>query len=254
MQIERMKIFFITTLLVIALSPIVHAQTKNKTSENQVWLAYMNQTRLSSKWGFWAEAQIRTKEDFFTNFSTGIARVGLTYYLNDNTKITAGYAYVHTFPANGHKNISVPEHRPWQQIQWHTKYGNKLRVMQYARLEERYRRKVLNDDKLADGYQFNWRARYSFLLQGSIGAKPFEPGTFSWILNDEIMVNFGEQIVNNYFDQNRFFAGFSYHVNKSDQLHFGYLNQFIQLPAGNSYRTNHIARVAYFHNLDLRKK
>jgi len=244
----------ITTLLAMVMATCLNAQIKNKTSEEQVWLAFMNQTRLSSKWGFWAEAQLRTKEDFFSNFSTGIARVGLTYYVNDNTKITAGYAYVHSFPNNGHKNISVPEHRPWQQIQWHTKYGEKLRVMQYARLEERYRRKVLNDDELADGYHFNWRARYSFLLQGAIGNKPYAPGNFSWILNDEIMVNFGEQIVNNYFDQNRFFAGFAYHVNKSDQLHFGYMNQFIQQPAGNSYRTNHIARVAYFHNLDLRSK
>ncbi|MBO9632565.1 MAG: DUF2490 domain-containing protein [Chitinophagaceae bacterium] len=249
-----MRLIFLSTLFVVALTPYVHAQTKIKTSENQLWFAYMNQTRLSNKFGFWAEAQLRTKEDFFSNFSTGIARVGLTYYVNDNTKITAGYAYVHSFPNIGNKNVSVPEHRPWQQIQWHTKYGNKLRVMQYGRLEERYRRKVLNDDKLDDGYHFNWRARYSFLLQGAIGAKPFEPGTISWILNDEIMVNFGEQIVNNYFDQNRFFAGFAYHVNKSGQLHFGYLNQFIQQPSGNSYRTNHVVRFAYFHNLDLRKK
>ncbi|QEC40822.1 DUF2490 domain-containing protein [Pseudobacter ginsenosidimutans] len=249
-----MRIISITILLVMALATSLNAQTKNKISENQVWLAYMNQTRLSNKWGFWAEAQLRTKEDFFSNFSTAIARVGLTYYLNDNTKITAGYGYVHHFSTGGNQRIDVPEHRPWQQIQWHTKYGGNLRVMQYARLEQRYRRKLENPDKLADGYHFNWRARYSFLLQGPIGAKPYEPGTFSWILNDEIHINFGEQIVNNYFDQNRFFAGFAFHTTKSDQLHFGYMNQFIQLPAGNSYRTNHIARVAYFHNLDLRKK
>ena len=249
-----MRIISITILLVMALATSLNAQTKNKISENQVWLAYMNQTRLSNKWGFWAEAQLRTKEDFFSNFSTAIARVGLTYYLNDNTKITAGYGYVHHFSTGGNQRIDVPEHRPWQQIQWHTKYGGNLRVMQYARLEQRYRRKLENPDKLPDGYHFNWRARYSFLLQGPIGAKPYEPGTFSWILNDEIHINFGEQIVNNYFDQNRFFAGFAFHTTKSDQLHFGYMNQFIQLPAGNSYRTNHIARVAYFHNLDLRKK
>ncbi|WP_127128796.1 DUF2490 domain-containing protein [Pseudoflavitalea rhizosphaerae] len=249
-----MRIISITTLLVMALTTSLNAQTKNKISDNQVWLAYMNQTRLSNKWGFWAEAQLRTKEDFFSNFSTGIARVGLTYYVNDNTKITAGYGYVHHFSTGGNQRIDVPEHRPWQQIQWHTKYGGNLRVMQYARLEQRYRRKLESPDKLADGYHFNWRARYSFLLQGPIGAKPYEPGTFSWILNDEIHINFGEQIVNNYFDQNRFFAGFAFHTTKSDQVQFGYLNQFIQLPEGNSYRTNHIARVAYFHNLDLRKK
>lgn len=248
-----MRNLFVATLLTNCLIFPAFSQSKQTSSEEQVWLGYFNQTRLSDKWGFWAEAQIRTKENFFSNFSTGIGRVGLTYYLNDNAKLTVGYAYVNHFPSDNHKNISQPEHRPWQQFQWHTKYG-KLRSMQWVRLEERYRRKILNDDELADGYAFNFRARYNFLLQGPIGSKPFEPGTFSWILNDEVHINFGKEIVYNYFDQNRFFAGFSYHVNKHDQLQVGYMNQFQQLPAGNKYRTLHVARVFYFHNLDLRKK
>ena len=142
---------------------VVHAQT-TKTTEyvNQIWAGYFNQTRFSNKWGIWAEAQLRTKEDFVNDFSTGILRAGLTYYFNDNTKLTAGYAYVNHFPADNHKNISQPEHRPWQQLQWHTKY-QKMRLMQWFRLEERFRRKIANDDHLADGYSYNWRMRYNIL-------------------------------------------------------------------------------------------
>ncbi len=88
------------------------AQNKQTTSVQQVWLGYFNQTRFSNKFGAWADLHIRTKEDFFTNFSQGIVRVGLTYYVHDATKITAGYAFVNHFPAEGHKNISQPEHRP----------------------------------------------------------------------------------------------------------------------------------------------
>ena len=126
--------------------------------------------------------------------------------------------------------------------------------MQYIRLEERYRRKIRNDDELADGYLFNFRARYNILWQYPVTRKAWAPKSLSFILNDEVHINFGKEVVNNYFDQNRFFTGFAYHVNQSDQIQFGYMNLFQQLPAGNRYRALHIARVAYFHNLDLRPK
>lgn len=238
--------------LFIAIAMAGHAQTKITTSDNQVWLGYLNQTRLSNKWGIWADFHLRTKENFVDNFSQSIARVGLTYYLNDDTKLTAGYAYVTNYPAEGHTNVSQPEHRPWQQIQWHNRYP-KVRLMQWFRLEEKFRRKILNNDELADGYNFNWKLRYNFFAQFPLSKKKFQPNTLSFVVNNEVHVNFGKKIVYNYFDQNRFFLGFAYHVNKHDNLQFGYMNLFQQLPAGNKYKSNNVARVFYFHNLDLRK-
>lgn len=235
----------------ISISMVADAQVKETTSINQVWVGYFNQTRLSKKWGVWLDAHVRTKEDFFTNFSQAIIRAGLTYYVTDDAKLTAGYAYINHFPADNHKNISQPEHRPWQQIQWLTKF-TKLRLMQWFRLEERFRHKILNDNELANGYNFNFKLRYNFFAQLPLSKKRFQPNTLSFVVNDEVHVNFGKQIVNNYFDQNRFFLGFNYHVNKHDNLQFGYMNLFQQLPAGNRYRSLQVARVFYFHNLDLR--
>lgn len=230
----------------------IHAQ-KTVTNLNQIWGGYLNQTRLSNKWGFWAEAQLRTNENFVDNISTSIVRVGGTYYLNDNTKLTAGYAYVIAHaPANG-ANISIPEHRPWQQIQWHTKYP-KLRLMQWVRVEERYRRRLLNANELDNTSSFNWRVRYNFLMQVPLTKQMFDAKGLSFIANDEIHVNFGKQIVYNTFDQNRFFIGLSYQTTKTDNIQVGYMNLFTQLAAGNAYRSLHVARVYYFHNLDLRKK
>lgn len=228
------------------------AQLKQTSSVQQVWTAYFNQTRLHDKWGLWVDLQLRTREDFFTNFSQGIARVGLTRYLTDDAKLTAGYAYINHFPTESHRNISQPEHRPWQQLQWHSRF-KRVRLMQWFRLEERWRRKVLNDDELAQGYNFNFRMRYNFFSQFGLGQKKFQPGSFSFVLNDEIHFNFGKQVVYNYFDQNRFFVGFNYHINKHDNLQAGYMQVFQQLPAGNLYRMIHTARIFYFHNLDLRK-
>ena len=224
---------------------------KQTTHSQQVWLAYFNQTRFNEKFGLWLDVQLRTREEFFTNFSTAIGRVGLTYYLNDNTKLAAGYAYINHFPADAHKNISQPEHRPWQQIQWHTNYP-KLKLMQYLRLEERFRRKIKSDDELDEGHNFNWKVRYNFAASFPLSKNRFAPKTWSFVLNDEVHINAGKEIIQNYFDQNRFFAGFNYHLNAHNNVQIGYLNVFQQLAAGNRYRSIQAARVAYLHGLTLK--
>lgn len=252
MKIAKQNFIYSATILLVLHSSNLAAQTKQTESINQIWTGYFNQTRFSNKWGAWADVHLRTKEDFFTNVSQGIIRLGITHYINDDTKLTAGYAFVNHFPADNHKNISQPEHRPWQQLQWHTKYP-KLRLMQWFRLEERWRRKILNDDKLADGYNFNFRIRHNFFAQWPLSKKKFQPGTLSFVANNEVHINFGKQIINNYFDQNRFFLGFNYHLNKHDNFQFGYMNLFQQQAAGNKYRSLNVARLFYFHNVDLRK-
>lgn len=239
---------FLLGLLFAATS---HAQQKTTQQVEQLWTGYFNQTRLSNKWGFWFDGQLRTKEDFFQDFSQFIIRPGITYYLNDATKLTAGYGYIHHYPAEGHKEIAQPEHRPWQQLQWHTRYG-KLRTMQYLRLEQRLRRRILNDSTLASGHNFNHRLRYAFLLQVPLTPEA-KKGSLSFIANDEVHVAFGEQVLN-YFDQNRFFLGLAYHVNAHDNIQFGYMNLFQQLGGVGRYRAIHAARIFYFHNLDLRRK
>ena len=226
---------------------------KQTTHVQQTWVAYLNQTRFSDRWGLWADFHLRTKEDFFTDLSTGIARLGLTYYANDHLKITAGYAYINYFPADGHTSVTQPEHRPWQQVQWNTN-SKKSRILQAVRFEQRFRRKILNNEELADGYNFNYRLRYNFALSLPLSRNAFAPHTLSFVLNDEILVNMGKEIVYNYFDQNRFFAGFTYHVTSHGNLQFGYMNVFQQMAAGNRYRSIHVPRVFYFHTLDLRNK
>lgn len=248
---KKRNVVFIIVLICFCNDTI--AQQKQTEHLNQVWLGYLNQTRLSKKWGVWFDAHMRTKEDFVSGISLGMFRTGLTYYIKDNTRVTAGYSFVNFFPGDNHKNISQPEHRPWQQLQWYNTFP-RMKMMQWIRLEERFKRKILNDDALADGYSFNFRLRYNILAQFPLSKKAFQPHTFSFVLNDELHINFGKEIVYNYFDQNRFFTGFNYHLNKHDNLQFGYSNVFQQLSSGNKYKSYHVGRIFFFHNLDLRKK
>ncbi|HUP14410.1 MAG TPA: DUF2490 domain-containing protein [Niastella sp.] len=231
----------------------VEAQTKTVTDARQLWFGYLNQTRLTDRWGLWADFHLRTKDDFTNDLSQSIARAGLTYYLNDAAKLTAGYAYVTHYPAEGHKDISQPEHRIWQQLQWHTKYP-RTRLMQYIRLEEKYRHRIANDSLLAAGYTFNYKVRYNIAYEIPLTKGRAGRGALSAILNDELHVNFGKQIVYNYFDQNRAFAGLKFNTSAHDNIQVGYMNVFQQLAAGNRFRNTHVIRLFYYQNLDLRRK
>lgn len=241
-------------LLAIASVARVHAQTaKTVTDVRQVWLAYNNQTRLTDRFGIWVDLHLRTQDDFTNKLSQTITRAGLMYYLNDAAKLTLGYAFVNYFPAEGHTDISQPEHRIWQQLQWHTKYP-RTRLMQWLRLEEKWRRKVANDSTLASGYSFSYKIRYNIFYEIPLTKAGAGAGALSAVLNDEVHINFGKQIVYNYFDQNRAFIGLKLNTNAHDNVQFGYSNVFQQLAAGNRFRNTHVIRVFYFQNLDWRKK
>jgi len=127
-------------------------------------------------------------------------------------------------------------------------------MMQWFRLEERFRRKILNDSMLAEGYNFNWRLRYNIWYDIPLSRKGIVPHSMSFVVNDELHINFGKQIVYNYFDQNRFFVGFKYQGNEQTNVQLGYMNLFQQLSSGNKYRSIHAIRLFLFQNLDLRKK
>ena len=94
-----MKSSFLFALVLVCTGSL--AQVKQTETVQQAWFGYFNQTRFSNKWGSWTDMHLRTKEDFVSGISQGIIRLGLTYYLNDDTKLTAGYAYVNHFPAEG---------------------------------------------------------------------------------------------------------------------------------------------------------
>lgn len=247
----KMKLSFIVAILFVSVSS-VKAQPKTTSHASQVWLAYFNQTRLSNKWGVWGDFQIRTREDLVGHFSTGIARVGLTYFVDDNVRLTLGYGYINNYPANDNIKLSQPEHRPWQQVQWFTK-NKRTRLIQYIRLEERYRKRYLSNTELDNSWAFNFRMRYNILYQIPLTGEGLIPKKLSAIINDELHINFGKEIVNNYFDQNRFFLGLNYQFDANQNLQFGYLNTFIQTAAGNQYRNINALRVAFLQNLDLRK-
>lgn len=241
-------------IFLLLLSNTIFAQTQRQTiDEEQTWVGYFNQTRISNKWGVWLDGHIRLTEHFVKEPSKAIFRLGAMYYVTDDLKFTNGYAFINHFPEDGHANVSQPEHRIWHQLQLHTKYG-KIRTMQWVRLEERFRRKIKNDNELADGFRFDERIRYSFMLNIPLNKKGIVPKSFSAILNNELMINLSKNNIYNTFDQNRFFLGLAYNFDTHSNLQFGFMNVYQQLGVGDKYKNINSIRMFFFQNLDFRKK
>ena len=226
------------------------SQEKEFETREQTWFAYFNQTRLTNKSGLWVDLHLRLTNDFVKDVGITIARAGYTYYLTDQTRLTAGYAYVTQHGTNGAPDIN--EHRPWQQIQWFEK-KSWYSLVQYIRLEERFREQVSNGEVL-DDYLFSFRIRYNIAMTIPLKGKQVVPKTPFVFVNDELHINFGKEIVYNYFDQNRLFAGVGYQFTPQLNAHLGYLYVFQQLPEGNRYININAIRLFIFHNLDFRKR
>ncbi len=226
------------------------SQTKDSDTQEQLWVGYFNQTRFTDKSGMWVDLHLRFTGNFIDNLGLAIARAGYTYYLSDQVKLTAGYAYAPRFSTTG--GPTVPEHRPWQQIQWIEK-KSWFTLMQWVRLEERFREKV-SAGELTGDYSFNYRIRYNMAFTIPLKGKQVVAKTPFLFANNEVMINFGKQIVYNYFDQNRAFVGFGYQFTSHLNAQLGYMYVFQQLPDGNKYLNINAIRLFVFHNLDLRKK
>jgi hypothetical protein len=219
----------------------------------QFWFQYFNQTRISEKWGLWFDVGYRTKDNFTEGTSTLLARIGAIYYLNKEVRLMGGYAFFNAYPLESSIEIAQPEHRLWQQVQFQKEYP-KLTLTNTVRFEQRWRQKIIAPDKLDDEFNFNYRLRFGINLQYPLRHKKLEKGDLSLMGGNEVMLNLGKQIVYNYFDQNRIWAGLRYYFNANNNLTVVYMNSFSQTSVAGLYRVFNTVRISYFHNIDLRKE
>jgi hypothetical protein len=250
-----MKTVYIVALLFVlttALHTNIIAQTPDKHIENreQLWFGYFNQTRLSNKFGLWLDVQHRMTGNFVERPFQFLLRPAITYFINDNLRFNFGYSFISHFPGKG-LNTTRFEHRPWQQIWWNQKYPG-LTTLQWLRLEQRFNEKVVGDVKQG-GYNYNFRVRYNFSVFIPLTGTEIKAKTPFATIGNELFLNFGDRIVYNTFDQNRFFAGFGYQFTTHLNAQLGYLNVYQQEASGNNYFSTHAIRFVVFHTLDLRK-
>lgn len=249
--------FLILSSIILLISFLAVNRVAAQTSEKhihdreQLWLGYFNQTRFNNKWGMWVDVHYRMTDNFADRPFQFLFRPALTYFIKDNLRVNVGYAFVHHFPGVG-LNTSRTEHRPWQQVWWNQKYPGLL-TLQWLRLEQRFNEKVVSDVK-QDGYNYNFRGRYSYSFFVPLKGKEMTAKTPFVALINEVFLNFGERITYNTFAQNRLFAGFGYQFTPHLNIQLGYMNIYQQEASGDNHFSTHAARLFLFHSLDLRNK
>ena len=249
-ETNSMKIIKILCLLFVSL--ICKAQTeKNVDHQSLLWTRYYNQLTINSKWAIHTEFDNRifinpVEENLY------LFRIHGRYKINKDVDLGAGYSYfsVATQVPEVTYDFRVPENRAQQDITWKKEYG-RFATNQRFQVEERF---FHNADKngLLPGTTLSWRFRYR--LQGEYSCWKKENQYLKAIVYDEIMINAGENIVKNTFDQNRIYGALQYGVNKNIALELGYLNSFQQRASGVDYFDRDIIRFTFYHKINLQKK
>lgn len=214
-----------------------------KTAQNQrVWFAYIGQFKVSEKWGFSLEGQLRFDNQLEQNLQNAI-RIGGIYFLSPKENITAGYALVHTFNSSADKFYI--ENRFWEQYQLNKKWNNSKNTMTHRfRLEQRW---VEQSNSVNYQNRLRYLNRNLFRITNLISSKE----EIYAIVQDEVLLTLGDNKINSKgIDQNRFLVGLGFNYNNNIRLELGYMNQFVTSTSGN-YMMNHIVSVSLLQNLDL---
>lgn len=237
-----MKLRFFTFVLVLCLIVPAFSQDKTIVNEGILWFYYSQKVKLNSDWGLSGIAQYRHFSDRDEDYHLFIT-VGATRKLKGGFSVGAGFTNLNiNRPADG-PYVLVPELRPFQSLAFATTQGNtkfNWRVM----VEERFLRRA-QVGELASGHDYQWRFRNKFLFMFPLADK------WSLELSSEVMVNAGDPVSINIFDQHRGIVQFHWDL-APFKIMTGYMHWFFQTP-GNQHQNRHTFLLGFGHNLDLSK-
>lgn len=256
-----MKTYFISFFLIVILINQVTAQTngqapagKKTIRQDLAWLRYHNKIRLADRW----EWQTHFDKRFYISpvkQHQYLLRTQVFYEVQKKLSLSQGFVYLLQSPHDPEdaSRFSLPEYRPFQEAVIKNDIG-RAQIRHRYRLEERFIHKAdSREEILLPGYHFSFRARYQFQVQFPL-LKITEEKKLNFRISEEVMLNFGKNIVYNTFDQSRFSAAFLYSISKALEVEAGYSHWYQQRADGKSYFNRHIWRATVFHSVDLRKR
>jgi hypothetical protein len=229
------------------------AAPREVADQPTAWLMYFGDHAVSGRWALHAEAQVRRAEGSLgaETWQQLLLRPGLVYTLTPGVRLTAGYAYVETWPY-GEQPVRArfPEHRLWQQaalahgtgrVQWQHRY----------RFEQRWVRAPL----AAGGSDRVYTNRGRYLLRATVPLRGRQLAVGAPYVSayDEVFVNWGRNVQRNVFDQNRLYGAVGWRLTPGTRLEAGYLQQLIAKGNGVQLERNHSLQVAVFQSSPLRR-
>lgn len=220
---------------------------KNISHNNLVWFGDFTKVKLNDKWSAYVDFGFRRTE-WLNKWNQILVRPGITYNLNNKVSATIGTAYF------SHYTVSFirPEYRGWQQLLFSETFGRVI-VNQRFRAEQRFIQKAVANE-LIDDYSYCNRFRYQLSMQLALNRKKIENKTLYLAISDEIIINSGKEITNNYFDQNRLAIGLGNKTNEQLNILVSYMNVLIQKANVDSFENNNTLVINLYHNFDLKER
>jgi len=244
-MIKNISLFFFFILT----NYVSNAQTeKNVDHQNLIWTRYYNQLELNDKWSIHSEFDNRVFVNPIVQ-NLFVIRVQGRHKISDQIELGAGFAYFSVATQDPEKvsSFDKPEYRGQQDITWKQNW-NKIGIAQRFQIEERFFQHF-DEEGLTSGSTFFWRFRYR--IQGDYTFWKKEKQHLKAIVYDELMINAGEKVIYNTFDQNRIYVALQYGVNENLSLEMGYMNSFQQRVSGVDYYDRNIIRFSIFHKLKI---
>jgi len=217
-------------------------KAKEVTTQTQFWTSLNTTFKVTDHWGFIADAQMR-RTNFLADDSFYLLRGGVSYKTNANLSLVLGYAHQWTAPSKPEWHTVSNENRVYQQVVHTSKIGD-VTVLQRLRNEQRWQEKIANDVRTGD-LRFTDRVRYLLSITIPVFQKKTMP---SLVVSDELLVQFGNEVLYNTFDQNRIFIGIRQNITPKLSFDFGYMNVYQQKYSGYQYDNNNTLRFFFYYN------
>lgn len=224
------------------------ATEKQINQQYQFWTSLNNTIRFNERWGMLADFHIRTN-NFMADPSFYFIRGAANYWIKDNMTAALGYAHMWLAPTKEGWHTFANENRIYQQFQVTAK-NPRSAILQRVRNEQRWQQKIV-DDKRTNDYKFTDRLRYLFSYNYTVFPKnKYLP---SLVVSDELLIQFGKEVVYNTFEQNRLFLGIKQNISPNLSFDFGYMNVYQQKSSGYQYDMNHTMRLFFYYTAGWKK-
>lgn len=209
------------------------------------WFMYFGDHPIKKgPWGLHFDGQFR-RQGIGQKWQQLLLRPGVNYDVNKNVQLSGGYAFIRSHPYGDFPGrFNVPEHRLWEQLILKQRVG-KAGLAHRFRLEQRYI--GIKDDPGGREQVLDYirRNRVRYFIKGTIPIGGADGRYFVGAYN-EVMFNFGKNLANNVFDQNRAYLAIGRKIRGLGAVEIGYLQQTVQQGNGRVFEFNHTLQVGLF--------